>query len=189
MVHTTFACSGKVERKEKTSLLTFKWWVNLSNATTGQSLETCNGGLWTAGNCGYAQTYIFVTPDGTLLLHSWWEAMLTLSYQRSTVVLKRKCSTFEKGNALSTMFGFLLPREAQQCIVSALIVSPLLFGPPDIPMWNKQLQRLHSELIGMKKRSVPWCQHEHINTAATPSQPATVKVMLTMWFQSMEFKG
>lgn len=115
--------------------------------------------------------------------------MLTLSYQRSTVVLKRKYSTFEKGNALSTMFGFLLPGDAQQCIISALIIAPLLVGPPDIPRWRKQLQRLHSELIGMKKRSVPWCWHEHINTVATPSQPATVKVTLTMWFQNMEFKG
>lgn len=75
-------------------------------------------------------------------------------YQSTTVLLKRKHSTFEKGNAHSTMFGLLLPREALQRIIWALIVSPLLFGPPDIPMWNKQLQRLHSELIGMKMRSI-----------------------------------
>lgn len=111
--------------------------------------------------------------------------MLTPQYWGSTVtektilnIHKRRCYKHE---------ACFAPSQWKYSSASFLFSSPV---PPRAPsVWNKHLQWFHWELTGMGKRSTSSNAFKNaFNIAVRPSQPAMVKVMFTMWFESTDLK-
>lgn len=97
-----------------------------------------------------------------------------IQHLRKEMLIARCSGCSSQGKHCSASFG-----------LSLFLLSSLV--PQTFPCETNNCRGSIQNWLEWKWDQSPRRQHEHINTAAR--QPATVKVMLTMCFQSTEFKG